>query len=197
LDEVFAGLERRRASAAENQKLRELLEQVKALRRARDELRAGHYGAAANAVLGITGATSVMMPNLIELQQEVLAALLPHYLARSEVPARRPGEPVADLLQRVIAEANARQDWRTALRALETLQLFVYRFAAGPAWLSCDLRAYSAVVIAAEQENAGLLEDAAAGYKGALGCASQNLPVAWVTGRLKALGDKPQRLPRR
>jgi hypothetical protein len=197
LDDLSAKLEQL-LSQKHDKAVSALLQRISSLRAAYIEYRSGQYGAAFEHCLLTAQSDSARRPELISLRQQLLIRLLPYYLNID--PSLVEAAPDASqCLMQIVARARAKSDWRLALHALETLQLIAFRSGPPPPWLKADIDGYTNLVTAANQEVAGLSSDALNGYKNALASSGQDLPVDWISERIKKLhgsrADARKRVP--
>ena len=187
LDELNELCEKLAGFVGEDKKVNALIQEIGILRNGYDEYRTGLYGAAFDHTVARSRSRADEQVQLLPLQQQLLFKLLPVYLNVDPSLIDASSANASDFLLGLVKQARESRDWRLALRALETLQLIVYRLGPPPPWLAADIAGYSSLIAATNAEKAGLLEQAADDYKKALASSGENLPFDWIAEKLKTL----------
>jgi len=184
LDELCEKLAR---FVGNDKKINALIQEIGILRNGYDEYRTGLYGAAFDHTVARSRSRADEQVQLLPLQQQLLFKLLPVYLNVDPSLIDASAANPSDCLLGLVKRARESHDWRLALRALETLQLIVYRLGPPPPWLAADIAGYSSLIAAINAETAGLQEQAADAYKKAFDSTGENLPFEWIAEKLKTL----------
>ncbi|PYI93588.1 MAG: hypothetical protein DME97_04835 [Verrucomicrobia bacterium] len=184
LDELAKNLERFKSG---DKKVEALFQRLEFLRQAYGEYRTGLYGNAFYHCVVAPHSAGQEQSELLPLEQQLLIKLLPRYLNVDSSRIELKAANAWDCLLAVVAQARKTQDWRLALHALETLQLIAFRDKAQPPWLSADIAGYTNLVAAMNAETGGFSDEAIANYEKALANTGENIPVEWISQRIKAL----------
>lgn len=169
----------------DSQALRQFSQNLEALELAIQQQKSGLVGQAYNYCLNRNMGNKE--DSFHNLKQQLLLEVLPAYLNVEDTYPPKQGEMPSGYLQRISKEAQAKSDWQTAWKSLETYRNVVYSQGQGPAWLSADIQGLSLFIVGQNQEKAGQYADAVRTYKRIPALAGQNLPIAQTTERLKTI----------
>jgi len=174
-----------------SQSLRQFYDQLTALDRACQQLKAGMVGQA-------VGYCTERGGNKIDeafqpLRQALLLEALPIYLdTTKDYPVTEADTPTEYLL-RIVREARAKGDWVTAWKTLEAYRQIAFNDGQNPAWLGSDIQGISQFIVAQNLDKAGEYRSAIKTYKNVLFQPGENVPVKEATERLNVLKkDHPE-----
>jgi hypothetical protein len=187
LESLYMGLQQLDKQESRDPQNQLLLDQVRSLRQAWLQMKAGQYGPAFQAYLSSTPQSAVSTDCLAGLRQQLLLQVIPHYINASAIPTPAQGETPSDFLLRLAKEAAQKERWDEAERAMQTYRIIAFGGTPSPGWIMNSVAAYRAMAAATRQEAAEQFVEAVKSYQVALDCGGEGLAAEVVAKHLTRL----------